>query len=259
MSRIFLSLSLLAVVVAFSACSREDPGFERPVPYFNSINVGANVTANIRVGDQRVEVLGDGNLSGIITEVLDDELFIYGAGASNVIANIWVNDLRQVLGKDNSRINFPENFVSISPDLNILGRNASAIRVNQTMVYDSVYVELRDASNLGVIDLDSRVLFGDLRNGTRCNIEGFSEHLELIMTDGCRFNLDFPDASYPFIAPMQSVSCAITARNGANAWVFPTDYLNAKVSDGSVVFYKGNPANIDQEVPNGGQLLTKDN
>lgn len=259
-----ISIGILLFSLVFHSCNEENepvPALAVELPAFNKINVAQNITLNIRTGTQNVEISGEGQLNNVIVEVVNEELNIYNPDpelVSNVIANVSLSNLVQLICRENSFTNFPDDFTSDSEVLTILGRNAASIRMNGSFTYDSLYFGLRDASNLAIANLQSRVAVGDLRNGTRCNMEGFTNQLNLVMTDACRFNLDFPDVSLPFGEPIESANCMVTARNGATAWIYPTNLLIAEVSDGSTVYYKGTPTSIEQQLSNGGQLLQKE-
>jgi hypothetical protein len=49
----------------------------------------------------------------------------------------------------------------------------------------------------------------------------------------------------------------VTARNGAMAWVQATNYLNATGTTGSMVYYKGDPVTIEENMTNGAELIQK--
>ncbi|WPP50384.1 GIN domain-containing protein [Catalinimonas niigatensis] len=267
MKSIFFKLSSIGIMcfaVILTSCSQEDEPITRlesNLPFFNKINVAQNITVKIRNGAQRVEITGDGNLEDVVVQVANDGLNVYNrdpSQESNVVANIWLDNLEQLICRENSLTRFPENFTSSSNVLTILGRNTASIRMEQLITIDSLYFGLRDASHMAVADLQSGEVVGDLRNTTRCNMEGFATNLNLVMTDDSKFNLDFPDASLPLSVPIQAENYFVTARNGAAAWVYPINLLNAEISDGSIIYYKGIPSSIERDLSNGGQLLSKE-
>lgn len=257
------SLSLWLFPILLIGCYQENepiPRLESDLPLFSRINIAQNITVNIRNGSQRVEISGDGDLNGVVAQVANGELNIYSRDqpqVSNIVANIWLENLEQLICRENSVTYFPDEFTSSSDVLTILGRNNAVINMSRNFVFDSLYFGLRDASKLAIAALQSVDMVGDMRNASRCNIEGLTTSLSLVITDGSRFNLDADDALFPVEEPIQAENCLITARNGAAAWVYPTGTLEAIVSDGSIVYYKGNSSSIERNLTNGGQLLAK--
>ncbi|MEK6478563.1 DUF2807 domain-containing protein [Catalinimonas sp. 4WD22] len=262
----FFKLSCVIVfllLLTLTSCTEdeENPVLQLELPAFDRINVAQNIIVNIRSGEQRVELSGLGPLEGVEVTVVDEELNIYNpdeAIVNDVVADIWVPELVQLICRENSITYFPENFSSNSDELTILSRNSAIIKAEQSFTYDSVYFGLRDAATLEIADLQSRETSADLRNNTRGNIQGFTERFSLVMNDGAQFNLDFPDPTIEFIEPLEAQQVMVTARNGAYAWVFPTSTLDVTVSDGSIVYYKGEPSIINQSLSGDGQLIEKD-
>lgn len=258
------SLSIIIFLFTLTSCSQTDEPIarlENNLPLFNKINVAQHIVVNIRNGAQRVEITGDGNLEDVVAQVANEELNIYNLDPtqeSNVVANIWLDNLEQLICRENSITRFPDAFNSSSNVLSILARNSASISMKQALTIDSLYIGLRDASRMAVANLQSREVAADLRDAVRCNMEGSTNRLNLVMTDGSRFNLDFPDAFFPLSEPIQAERCWVIARNGSVAWVYPTNALNAEISDGSIVYYKGSPSSIEQNVSNGGELLQKE-
>ncbi|WKN30154.1 DUF2807 domain-containing protein [Porifericola rhodea] len=236
------------------------PIVRKDLPAFNKIDVAQNVSVNLRAGEQVLEIRGDGQLEQVVAEVENGELKLYNPSglASNVVVDIWVSNLKLLSCRENSITNILEDFSTNSSSLSIIGKNAAKIRVKNSLNYESVYFELRDASNMAIANLQASKAQGELLNGTRCHIEGQIGQLELNMTDGCRFNLDFPDADLSLSTPVVTENCVITAKNGAQAWVQASNKLQVNVSDGSRVFYKGEPQEIVKELHNGGQVEKKE-
>ncbi|MDF9798096.1 hypothetical protein OKW21_003359 [Catalinimonas alkaloidigena] len=256
-------VGLLFLLMTFSSCTEDE---ERPVlqldlPDFNKINVAQNIIVNIHAGEQKVELTGLGLLDSVEMTVVDEELSIYNPNptlVNDVVADIWVPELIQIICRENSITYFPDNFSSRSNELTLFGRNSAKVKVEQNFTYDSVYFGLRDAATLEIANIQSREVYAFLRNSTRSNIQGFSERFNLVMNDDSQFNIDFPDATILFIEPIASEQVTITTRNDAYAWVYSTNILDANVNDGSIVYYKGKPAIIKQDLSEDGQLLEKD-
>lgn len=257
------NFAAFTILILLSSCieDEERPSIQKELPYFDKINVAQNIEVHIRTGEQQVEIIGDGPLDMVVAEVVNEVLNIYNPNQdqlSEIEANIWVEDLSQLICRENSLVNFPDDFSSQRSEFLLLARNSARVRMERRFTFNRVYFGLRDASQLEIASLESSSANVDLRNNAQTNIQGNTTNLNIVVNDGANFNLGFTDPLITFEEPIRAEYSLVSASNDASAWVFPIQRLEVNISDGSTVYYKGEPNEINENISNGGQLIRKD-
>jgi hypothetical protein len=260
--------SLIPVVVSliflsfatFTACE-DDPLILYPeVDPFDKLVVAQNVTVKLMNGAPDLSVSGSGDLSSVQLVVSDGILSIAlpnPGTAQNVVVEIYHNDMVSVSCTQNGRLNLASDFSTSSPTLTVSAYNASAIYSYHTISVDTLDIRLSDAAFVGFSQVEVSKNKLTMWSGTLCFLEGTADDQLIEMTDGCYYNLDDRDSGWAFSGPLQAASTWVTARNAAMAWVHASTYLNAVGTTGSMVYYKGNPSTIEENMTTGAELIQK--
>ena len=152
------------------------------------------------------------------------------------------------LASGNSYSNVTLNVVIQTPDLETIKANGgAAIEFTGAENYDNLSMELNGGSTVnGTLNINSLVL--KLNGGSIVDLTGTGKNLNIFGNGGAIFNL------YKF----QVEKCDISFNGGCIAYLNVTDRLDASLSGGSIVKYKGNPT-IGSISVSGGSIIQRDN
>ncbi len=254
-----ISLILLSFVT-FTACE-EDPNILYPeVDPFDKLVVAQNVSVLLMNGTQDLSVSGSGDLSGVKLAVSDRILTIALPNpgmAQNVVVEIYHDDLLSVSCTQNGLIKFASDFSTSSHTLNVSAYNAAAIYSYHKITADTLDISLSDDSFVGFSQVEAVRNTLAMWSGSLCFLEGIVGDQFIEMTGGCSYNLDDKESGWAFGSPLEAENTWINAKDGAVAWVHASTYLNAIGTTGSMVYYKGDPATIDENMTNGAELIQK--
>ena len=251
---------LLLFFLSFSACEEEPNIIHPEVDPFDKLVVAQNVTVRLMNGTPDISVSGSGDLSAVELNVSDGILTIAlpnPGSAQNVVVEIFHNDLLSVSCTQNGNLNFASDFSTSSPTLTIRGYNHAAIYSYQKISVDTLDIGLSDESFLGFTQVETSKNMLSMWSGTICFLEGTASDQIIEMTDGSYYNYEDTESGWPIAGPLQAAYTWVTVKNGAMAWVNATSYLNAVGTTGSVVYYKGDPATIEENMTNGAELIQK--
>jgi len=260
-SLITVVISLILISLAtFTACE-DDPVILYPeVGPFDKLIVAQNVTVKLMNGTPELSVNGSGDLSTVELIVSDGILTIALANpgtAQNVVVEIYHNDMVSVSCTQNGLVNFASDFSTSSHTLTVLAYNTAAIYSYHKISVDTLDIGLSDESFLGFRQVEVSKNLLTMWSGTLCFLEGTASDQLIEMSDACYYNLDDRDSGWAFSGPLQAENTWVKARNGAMAWVHASTYLNAVGTTGSMVYYKGDPATIEENMTNGAELIQK--
>ena len=255
-----LIILLLLFFVSFTACEEEPNIIHPEVDPFDEVVVAQNVTVKLMNGTPDVSVSGSGDLSAVQLNVSDRILTVAlpnPGSAQGVVVEIFHNDLVSVSCTQNGNLNFAFDFTTSSHTLTVRGYNHAAIFSYYKVSADTLDIRLSDESFLGFREVEASKNMLTMWSGTLCFLEGSAKDQIIEMTDGCYYNLADMETEWPFAGPLQAENTWVEAKNGAIAWVHATSYLNAVGTTGSMVYYKGDPATIEENMTNGAELIQK--
>lgn len=199
----------------------------RSLSTFSSINVTGPFVVSFTQGpSQEVTVEADQNLiDKVITKVEGQELKVYPS------EHIYSNKLRLT-------IQLPR-IVKLS-----LGSGAK-FRTLSPIKQDSLYILTEAGSDA---EIQGSFTFLDLlaKSGSDIDVSGTAQELKIYADAGCKVNAD----------ELFSKACDVTSLSGSKVYVWVEDGLKAKAMAGGRVYYKGQPANIVQDISSGGMLST---
>ena len=254
-----ISLILLAFI-GFASCEEDENIIYPEVDPFDRLVVAQNVTVKLMNGTPGLSVSGSGDLSSVQLVVSDGILTIAlsnPGAAQNVVVDIVHNDMLSVSGTQNSRVNFASDFSTSSNTLTVSAFNATAIYSYHTITADTLDIRLSDEAFVGFSQVEVIKNKLSMYSETLCFLEGTANDQLIEMTDGSYYNLDDRESGWAFSVPLQAENTWVEVRNGSMAWVQSTAYLNALGTTGSMVYYKGDPATIEENMTNGAELIQK--
>jgi len=251
---------LLLALMTLASCN-EDPQVIYPeVAPFNKLVVAQNVTVKLMNGNPDLSVSGYGDLSAVQLTVSDGILTIVlpnPGSAQNVIVEISHNDLVSVSSTQNSRVSLASDFTTSSQTLMVSAFNNSAVYSYHKLSVDTLDIRLMDEAFVGFRQVEASRNELSMGGGTLCFLEGTVGDQLLELSDACYYNLDEGNSGWGFSGPLQADTTWVTARNGGMAWVQANNYLNATGTTGSMIYYKGDPVTIEQNMTNGAELIQK--
>jgi len=250
----------LLFFISFTACEEEPNILHPEVDPFDEVVVAQNVTVKLMNGTPDVSVSGSGDLSTVQLNVSEGILTVALANpgsAQSVVVEIYHNDLVSVSCTQNGNLNFASDFTTSSPTLTVRGYNNAAIFSYYKLSADTLDIGLSDESFLGFRDVEASKNMLTMWSGTLCFLEGSATNQIIEMTGACYYNLADMETEWPFAGPLQAENSWVKAKDGATAWVHATTYLNAVGTTGSKVYYKGDPATIEENMTNGAELIQK--
>ena len=254
-----ISFMLLALAT-FTSCEEDDNTLYPDVGHFDKLVVAYNVTVKLMNGDPDLSVSGSGDLSSVQLVVSDGILTVAlpnRGTAQNVVVEIYHNDLVSLSCTQNGALNIASDYSTSSHTLTITGYNTAAIYSYNTISVDTLDISLSDDTFLGFSQVEVSKNRLTLRSGTLCFLEGTATDQLIEMSDDCLYNLEDADSGWPFSGPLTAENTWVNLRNGAEAWVHATSYLNAVGTTGGIIYYKGDPATIDENLTNGAELIQK--
>ena len=255
-----LIILVLLFFVSLTACEEEPNILHPEVDPFDKLVVAQNVSVKLMNGTPDISVSGSGDLSTVELNVSDGILTIAlpnPGSAQSVVVEIYHNDLISVSCTQNGNLNFASDFSTSSHTLAVSAYNSAAIYSYHTITVDTLDIKLSDEAFVGFSQVELSKNKLTMWSGTLCFVEGTATDQLIEMSDGCYYNLDDRDSGWPFSGPLQAENTWVTVRNGAMAWVNATSYLNAVGTTGSIVYYKGDPATIEEDMTNGAELIQK--
>ncbi len=253
----FLVLTLLTV----SSCKEEQQIIYPEVDPFDQVVAAYNVTVKVTNGDQGLSVSGYGDLSAVELSVSDGILTIAlptPGSARNVVVEIVHNDLESVTGTQNARVNFPADFSTSAATFKVTAYNASAIYSYYRIAADTLDISVNDEAFVGFRQVEVSKNILTMWSNALCFLEGTATDQVVELSDGCFYNVDEKASGWPLAGPLQADNIWVSAKNGAMAWVYATGYLNAVGTTGSVIYYKGDPDTIEEQMTNGAELIQKE-
>jgi hypothetical protein len=258
-----LTISLVTLcLVTLTAC-KEEPNILYPVlDPFDKLVVAQNVNVLLRNGTQDPIVTGSGDLSSIKLVVSDEILTIAlpdPGMAQNVVVEIFHSNLQSVSCTQNGLVNFASDFTTSSHTLKLSAFNSGIIYSYLSLSVDTLDISLSDDSFVGFRQVDVHKNKLSVWGEAHCYLEGTAEDQLIEMTGPCDYNLYEEESGWAFSVPLQAENIWIDVRNDANAWVHASTYLNALGTTGSMVYYKGDPATIEENMTNGAELIQKNN
>jgi hypothetical protein len=260
-SRIPLLFSFVVLSFAcFTACEEPDNTLHPEVDPFDKLVVAQNVNVKLMNGNPDVSVHGQGDLSSVQLVVFDGILTVAlpnPGSAQNVVVEIVHNDMVSASCTQNGSLNFATDFSTSAHTLTLTGYNNSAIYSYNKISVDTLDIKLSDDTFLAFTQVEVSKNKLTQWSGTLCFLEGNATEQIIEMSDDCSYNLEGTDSGWPFAGPLQAENTWVKAKNGAQAWVHATTYLNAVATTGSMVYYKGDPATIEEDMTNGAELIQK--
>ena len=198
---------------------------------FNTLDLNSGFIVNVIRGDKYfVSIEVDDNIAGYVTS--------YQSGGKVYIS----------LKSGYSYSNVTLKIVVETPDLETIKANGGvALEFTGNENYDNLLLELNGGSTVkGVLNINSLDL--KLNGGSVVNLSGTSKNLEISGNGGAVLNLfNFP-----------ADTCNLYFNGGCIAYLNVTSLLNASLSGGSIVKYKGNPT-IGNISISGGSIIQRDN
>ena len=249
-------MSLLTI----TACEEEENIIYPEVDPFDKLVVAQNVTVKLMNGTPDLSVSGTGDLSSVQLQVSDQILTVAlpnPGTAQNVVVEIAHNDMVSVSSTQNCRVSLASDFSTSSHTLILSAFNTSAIYSYHTLSVDTLDIRLSDEAFVGLSQVDVSKNKLSMYGNTLCFLEGTASDQFIDISDDCSYNLEDRESGWGFSGPLEAESIWVTARNGAMAWVHATDYLNATGTTGSMVYYKGDPATIEENMTTGAELIQK--
>jgi hypothetical protein len=246
--------------MAFTSCSDEQQVIYPEVAPFDKPVVAQNVTVKLMNGNPDLSVSGEGDLSGVQLQVSDELLTVAlpnPGTAQNVVVEIFHNDMVSVSSTQNSRVSLASDFTTSSQTLTLSAFNSSAIYSYHTLAVDTLDIRLSDEAFVGLSQVEVSKNKLGMYGNTLCFLEGTASDQFIDLSDDCSYNLEDRESGWPFSVPLEAENIWVTARNGAMAWVHATDFLNATGTTGSMVYYKGDPATIEENMTTGAELIQK--
>ena len=251
---------MLLILVMSASCEDEENTLYPEVDPFGMLVVAQNVTVKLMNGNPDLSVSGSGDLSNVQLVVSDGILTVALPNpgvAQNVVVEIYHNDMVSVSCTQNGILNFASDFTTSSHTFTLTGYNAAAIYSDHTIFVDTLDIRLSDDSFLGFSNVEVSKSKLTLWSETLCFLEGTATDQVIEMSDGCNYNLEDTDSGWTFAGPLSAENTWVNLRNGAMAWVHATSYLNAVGTTGSLIYYKGDPATIEENMTNGAELIQK--
>jgi hypothetical protein len=256
-----ISLVLLSLLT-FVACEEEPNILYPELDPFDKLVVAQNVAVLLSNGDQDVRVNGSGDLSGVQLVVSDGILTVSLPNpgvAQNVVVEIFHDDIKSVKCTQNGLVNFAEDFTTSSHTLDISSYNNGIIYSYFKLSVDTLDISLNDDSFVAFRQLDVHKNKLTVWSEAYCFLEGTAVDQIIEMTDACYYNLADMEKGWTIAGPLEASNIWLNAKNSATAWVYASTYLNATGTTGSMVYYKGDPATIEQNMTNGAELIQKNN
>jgi len=247
-------------LLTFTACEEDENVIYPELDPFDKLVVAQNVTVKLMNGNPDLSVSGKGDLSSVQLQVSDQILTVAlpnPGTAQNVVVEIFHNDMVSVSSTQNSRISLASDFGTSSHTLTLSAFNTSAIYSYYALSVDTLDIRLNDEAFVGLSQVDVSKSSLSMYGNTLCFLEGNAGEQFITLSDACSYNLDNRESGWAFAGPLQAENIWVTARNGAMAWVHATAYLNATGTTGSMVYYKGDPATIEENMTNGAELIQK--
>lgn len=253
---------MLLTLIMSTSCKEEDEDntLYPEVDPFEMLVVAQNVTVKLMNGNPDLRVNGSGDLSSVQLVVSDGILTVAlpnPGTAQNVVVEIYHNDMVSVSCTQNGLLNFASDFNTSSHTLTITGYNTATIYSYYTIFVDTLDIRLSDDTFLGFSNVEVSKSKLTQWSGTLCFLEGTATDQVIEMADACYYNLEDTDSGWPFAGPLRAENTWVNLRNGASAWVHATSYLNAVGTTGSLIYYKGDPATIEEDMTNGAELIQK--
>lgn len=252
---------IVIALLTFSSCKEEQQIIHPEVDPFDQVVAAYNVTVKVTNGNPGLSISGYGDLSAVKLSVSDGILTIAlttPASAQNAVVEIVHNDLESVSGTQNARVNFPADFSTSAPTLKVAAYNEASIYSYYTITADTLDISVNDEAFVGFRQVEVSKNILTMWNNALCFLEGTATDQVVEMSDGCFYNVDEMASGWPLAGPLQADQIWISAKNGAKAWVYATGYLNAVGTTGSVIYYKGDPDTIEEQMTNGAELIQKD-
>lgn len=260
-SRNPILLSLVGISFLYlRACEEPDNTLHPELDPFDKLVVAQNVSVKLMNGTPGVSVHGSGDLSSVELNVNDGILTVAlpnPGSAQSVVVEIFHNDLVSASCTQNASLNFASDFSTTAHTLLVTGYNAAAIYSYHKISVDTLDIRLSDESFLGFTQVEVSKSKLTQWGGTLCFLEGNASDQIIKMSDDCYYNLADLETEWPFAGPLQAENTWVNAKQGAMAWVHATTYLNAVGTTGSIVYYKGDPATIEEDMTNGAELIQK--
>lgn len=254
-----ISLLFLALVT-FASCNEDAQVIYPEVDPFDQLVAAQNVTVKLQNGNPELSVSGYGDLSAVQLTVSDGILTIAlpnPGSAQNVVVEISHNDMVSVSSTQNSRVSLASDFTTSSQTLTVSAFNNSAVYSYHKITVDTLDLRLMDESFVGFRQVEASRNLLSMGGGSLCFLEGRTSDQLIELSDGCYYNLEEVNSGWGFSGPLQADTTWVTARNGAMAWVHANNYLNATGTTGSMIYYKGDPLTIEQNMTNGAELIQK--
>ena len=252
---------LFIALIASTSCNEDAQVIYPEVDPFDQVLAAYNVTVKLMNGNPGLSVSGYGDLSAVKLSVSDGILTIAltsPASAQDAVVEIIHNDLESVTGTQNSRVNFAADFTTTSPTLKVAAYNEASIYSYYKIAADTLDISVHDEAFVGFRQVEVSKNILNMGSSSLCFLEGSATDQVIDMSDGCYYNLDETNSGWPLAGPLQSDHIWVSARNGAKAWVHATTYLNAMGTTGSIIYYKGDPDTIEEQMTNGAELIQKE-
>ncbi len=228
------------------------------LPYFSKIVAMDDIQLELLPGPiQGVSGRGPGDFSDLRAEVIDEVLFLTGNVGNNIISIVHPS-IDSIVLKNSTELQLVDDFQTTAAHLFLDGFDAGQLFSPFSLSVDSLVIRLRNAARVAIDSVQTNRLQVNLLDGTRCNLQGFASFQQLVLNNGCRFNLDFGLTGWEIEAPILGDSVFIEVDNGGNGWVQATTYLHALGRNDSRVFFKGNPESIESMMSNGASLVQKE-
>lgn len=235
---IVLSLSALALIVAFSACMFLGPSIKgngnvttsyRDVGDFDQLKVSTGLKVVLRQADEnQVIVEADENLHAVIqSEIRGDQLRLY--------LDARVKNAKKM------------EVVVEFKDIDVLHTNAGA-RVSSDGMLQLKNLETKSSSGSSQ-DLKINVdhLEGKVSSGANMKLAGKAQAVSLRASSGAILNA----------GEFTSEACFADASSGANIHIKTTEKFEGEASSGGNVFYSGNPKTVEISTSSGGNVLKR--
>lgn len=263
MERKLFPLSIILVLlslIAFTACEDEPNILYPEVDPFDKLVVAHNVAVLLVYGDQDLSVSGSGDLSKVQLTVSDGILTVSLPNpglAQQVTVKIHHDELQSVSCSQNGLVHIASDFTTTKPTLNISAYNDAVIYSYFEISVDTLDISLNDDSFVSFRKVDVYKNVITIWSEAICFLEGSAVDQYIQMTGACYYNLADLETGWNISGPLEAENVWVNAKDAATAWVHASSYLNAVGTTGSMVYYKGDPATIDENMSNGAELIQK--
>ena len=204
----------------------------RNLSSFSEISVAAGIKATLVKGNvNKADIDAEGiELDKVITEVDGDRLIV------KIKTRMWGN----WGNKRNVKVT-----ITYSESLESVSASSGASVVSDEVLRTASRLELQSSSGANSkLKVNTENISADVSSGASLNVEGSANTIEIDVSSGSSFK------GYDLVCKNVNVDVS----SGGSAYVHATSELDADVSSGGSVKYKGNPSSKNIDKSSGGSV-----